>query len=159
MKQRNLLTFTLLGSALIGTLVGLGATRLTPFAQAAPLKPIAASTPAAAPLAEAFSGKTYPLTLAAEKIDSSYHLAALVDAQGKASLVATRGETISGGGEAFLVCYDVPLTNSATRPPQPKAGTTGNLLYVNLHVMQAMAGILPITPADPADTAAPTATP
>jgi hypothetical protein len=159
MKQRNLLTITLLGSALVGTLVGLGATRLMPPAQAAPPKPsvATAATPAAAPLAEAFSGKTYPLTLPAEKIDSNYHLTALVDAQGKASLVATRGETISGGGEAFLVCYDVPLTNSATRPPQPKAGTTGNLLYVNLHVVQAMAGILPITPPDPAaDTPAPT---
>ena len=157
MKQRNLLTITLLGSAVVGTLVGLDATRLIPFAQAAPLKPVAttAATPAALSLAEAFSGKTYPLTLAAEKIDSSYHLAALVDAQGKASLVATRGETISGAGEAFLVCYDVPLTNSATRPPQPKAGTTGSLLYVNLHAVQAMGGILPITPADVPETTAP----
>lgn len=155
MKQKSLLTITLLGATVAGALIGLSATRITPLANAAPLKPAGETAAAhgAAPLAEALSGKTYPLTLAADKIDSSYHLAALVDAQGKASSIATRGETVTAGSETFLICYDVTLTNSATRPPQPKAGTTGNLLYVNLHAVQAIGGITPITPGDIETTA------
>ncbi len=154
MKQKSLLTISLLGATLAGTLIGLSATRLTPLANAAPLKPAGTTAaPIAAPLAEAISGKTYPLTLTAEKIDASYHLVALVDAQGKPSSIATRGETFSVGTETFLVCYDVTLTNSATRPPQPKAGSTGSLLYVNLHAVQAIGGITPITPGDTETTA------
>ena len=145
MKQKNLLTITIFGGALAGTFLGLGATRLTPIAQAAPTKEAA---PAAAPLADVLSGKIYPLTLPAEKIDSSFHLIGLVDAQGKPAQVATRGETTGVGGETFLVCYDVPLTNAQTHPPQPKAGTTGTLIYVNLRMVQAMGSIIPITPTD-----------
>jgi len=158
MKQKSLLTMTLLGGALAGTLLGLGATRLTPLAQAAPAKE-ATTAPGganAATLADIFAGKTYPLTLPAEKIDSSYHLVGLVDAQGKPAQIATRGETVAVGGETFLICYDVPVTSAQTRPPQPKAGATGTLIYVNLRMVQAMGGIIPITPAD---TIAPTAAP
>ena len=147
---------TLFGGALAGTIWGLGVTRLTPVAQAAPAKE-AATAPAgqaAASLAVVFWGKTYPLTLPAEKIDSSYHLVGLVDAQGKPAQIATRGETLVVGGETFLICYNVPVTNAQTHPPQPKAGTTGDLVYVNLRMVQAMGGIIPITPAD---TVAPTA--
>ena len=154
MKQKSLLTITLLGSALAGMFLGLGATRLMPLAQAAPAKE--AAVPAVAPLADIFAGKTYPLTLPAEKIDSSYHLVGLVDPQGKPAQVTTRGETVTAGGETFLVCYSVPLTNAQTHPPQPKAGTSGDLVYVNLRMVQAMGGIIPITPAD---TVAPTAAP
>lgn len=163
MKPKSLLTMTLLGGALAGTFLGLGATRLTPTAQAAPAKESSKGTaatvpggPTAAPLVDVFSGKTYPLTLPAEKIDSSYHLVGLVDAQGKPAQIATRGETLAVGGETFLVCYDVALTNAQTHPPQPKAGATGTLIYVNLRMVQAMGGIIPITPAD---TVAPTAAP
>ncbi len=159
MKPKSLLTITLLGGALAGMFLGLGATRLTPLAQAAPAKEAAVTVPggpAAAPLAEAFSGKTYPLTLAAEKIGSSYHLVALVDAQGKPAQVATRGETVVAGGETFLVCYNVPVTNAQTHPPQPKAGVTADLIYVNLRTVQAMGGIIPIAPAE---AVAPTSAP
>jgi len=158
MEQKSLLTITLLGGALAGTFLGMEATRLTPAAQAAPAKE-AATTPGgttAATLADVFSGKTYPLTLPAEKLDSSYHLVGLVDAQGKPAQIATRGETVAVGGETFLICYDVPVTSAQTRPPQPKAGATGTLIYVNLRMVQAMGGIIPITPAD---TVAPTAAP
>lgn len=157
MKQKNLLTITLLGGAFAGAFFG--ATRLTLPAGAAPAKVFgkeAASPPVTGPLADAFSGKTYPLTLPAEKIDSSYRLMTLVDVQGKPAVVATRGETITAGGDTFLVCYDVALTDAKTRPPQPKAGATGTLLYVNLHMIQAMGGIIPIAPAE---TIAPTAGP
>ncbi len=156
MKQKNLLTMTLLGGALAGTLLGLEATRLTPTAQAAPAKEAAAAPGGAvsATLADIFAGKTYPVTLPAEKIDSSYHIIGLVDAQGKPAQVASRGETVAVGGETFLVCYNVPLTSAQTHPPQPKAGTTGDLVYVNLRMVQAMGGIIPITPSD---TAAPAA--
>lgn len=160
MKQKNLVTVTLLGSALAGTFIGLGATRLTPPATAAPVKAPAKEptifAPATSLVADLFSGKTYPLTLPAEKIDSSYHLVGLVDAQGKPAQIATRGETVVTGGETFLVCYDVPVTDSKTHPPQPKVGTTGMLIYVNLRMVQAMGGIIPITPAD---AVAPTAAP
>ena len=159
MKQKSLLTITLLGGALAGVFLGLGATRLTPTAKAAGAKEAAMTAPGGTAVAntfgDAFSGKTYPLTLAAEKIDASYHLVALVDEQDKVSQVATRGETFTAGGEMFLVCYDVPLTTAQTRPPQPKAGATGNVLFVNTRSIQAMAGILPITSADtPAPTPA-----
>lgn len=159
MKPRSLLTMTVLGGVLAGAVLGFGATRLTPTAKAAGAKEATVTTPggpaAANTFGEVFSGKTYPLTLTAEKIDSSYHLVALVDEQDKVSQVATRGETFTAGGEVFLVCYDVPLTTAQTRPPQPKAGATGNVLYVNMRSIQAMAGILPITPTDtPAPTPA-----
>ncbi len=158
MKPKSLLTITLLGGALAGMLLGLGAMRLTPTAQAAPAKEAATvpGGPAAVPLADVFSGKTYPLTLPAEKIDSSYHLVGLVDAQGKPAQVATRGETVVAGGETFLVCYNVPVTNAQTHPPQPKAGVTADLIYVNLRTVQAMGGIIPIAPAE---AVAPTSAP
>ena len=157
MKQKNLLTITLLGGAF--AVASFGATRLTPQAGAAPAKVFgkdAAPAPVTGPLADAFSGKTYSLTLPAEKLDASYKLIALIDVQGKPAQVATRGETITAGGDTFLVCYDVALTDAKTRPPQPKAGATATLLYVNLHMIQAMGGVIPITPSDaPAPTAAP----
>lgn len=150
MKQKNLLTITLLGGALAGTFLGLGATRLTPSARAAPVKEAAA-----APLADQLSGKAFPLSLPAEKIDSNYHLVGLVDAQGKPAQIATRGDTTVMGGETFLVCYDVPVTEGKIHPPQPKAGATGTLIYVNLRMVQAMGGIIPIAPAETAAPAAP----
>ena len=149
MRQKNLLTIALLGGAFAGACFG--ATRLTPPAGAAPAKVFgkeAAPAPVTGPLADAFSGKMYPLTLPAEKLDSSYRLMTLVDVQGKPALVATRGETITAGGDTFLVCYDVALTDAKTRPPQPKAGATATLLYVNLHMIQAMGGIISIMPSD-----------
>lgn len=157
MRQKNLLTIAVLGGAFAGAFFG--ATRLTPPAGAAPAKVFgkeAAPAPVTGPLADAFSGRTYPLTLPAEKLDGSYRLIALVDVQGKPAQVATRGETITAGGDTFLVCYDVALTDAKTRPPQPKAGATATLLYVNLHMIQAMGGVIPIAPSDaPAPTAAP----
>ena len=145
MKQKTLLTTTLLGGALAGMGLGLMATRLTPPVKAAP--PLTAA-PAAGPLADLYGGKTYPLTLKAEQIDSAYHMVALVDAQGRPSLYATRGETVAAGGETFLVCYDVPLTNTKSHPPLPQAGTTADLIYINMHAVEAMGGIIPIPAPD-----------
>lgn len=153
MKQKAILTTTLLGGALAGMGLGLAATRLTPPVKAAPV--VAAATPAGGPLADLYSGKTYPLTLRAEQIDATYHLVALVDAQGRPSLYATRGETAAVGGETFLVCYDVPVTNAKTHPPQPLSGTTGQLIFINLHAVEAMGGIIPIQAADTTAPAAP----
>lgn len=149
MKNR-LLAATLLGGALIGA--GLTTVRLTPTVRAAPLPPAAT---AAAPLAEMLGGKAYPLTLKAEQLDSSYHLAGFIDSQGHPNLYATRGETLAAGGETFLVCYQVDTTNSPTRPPQPKAGATANLLYINLRAVQAVGGIIPIAPPEPIAPAVP----
>lgn len=149
MRQKKTMTAALLGGALAVAGLGLAATRLTPAAKAAPTP-----TAATAPVADLFAGKAYPLTLKAEQIDPSYHLIALVDGQGQISRYATRGDTAAAGGETFLVCYDVPLTNAKTPPPQPQAGTTGALLYVNMRAVEAMGGILPI---QAPDTAAPAA--
>ena len=150
MKQKTLLTTMLLGGAMAGMLVGLAATRLTPAVKAA--------TPAAAvgAMAELFAGKTYPLTLKADQINTSYHLVFLVDAQGRPSQYATRGETVAAGGETFLVCYDVPIAAAKTHPPQPKAGETGQLIYINIHAVQAIGGIISILPTDTATPIAPT---
>lgn len=152
MRQNTTLTAALLGGTLALMGLGLAATRLTPAAKAAPT-PVTA-TAATGAMADLLAGRTYPLTLKAEQIDSSYHLIALVDGQGQLSRYATRGETASAGGETFLVCYDVPLTNAKTHPPQPQSGATGGLLYVNMRAVEAMGGILPI---QPPDTAAPAA--
>lgn len=157
MKQKTIWTTMLLGGALTAMGLGLAATRLTPPVKAAPglAKPVPAVT-AAVTMADLYSGKVYPLTLKAEQIDSSYHMAALIDAQGRTGLYATRGETVSAAGETFLVCYDVPLTNSKTHPPLPQAGTTANLIYINLHPVEAIGGIMPIPASDAAPlTAAP----
>ena len=142
MKQKALLTATLLGGALAGMGLGLAATRLTPTALAAPA-PAAASL---GPMAEMLAGKTYPVTLKAEQIDSSYHLVGLVDAQGQSSLYATRGDMLTVGGETFLVCYNVATTNSPVNPPQPKAGATANLIYIDMRAVEAIGGIIPIAP-------------
>lgn len=159
MTRNNLWTLALVGGMLIGLGFGLTLAQTTPAAHAAPAPPAASASVAApaGPLADMLAGKPYPLTLPAEKIDSSYHLIGLVDAQGKSSVYATRGDTIAAGGETFLVCYDVPLTKPQTIAPQPKAGTVGQVLFINLHVVQAMGGILPIAP--PPDSTAPTARP
>jgi len=101
------------------------------------------------------TGKTYPLTIKAEQFDSSYHLVGMVDAQGQASLYATRGDTVSAGGETFLVCYTVSTTNVPNQPPRLKAGTVGILLFVNMHAIEAVGGIVPISIADNAAPSAP----
>ena len=77
----------------------------------------------------------------------------LVDSQGRTSLYATQGETAAAGGETFLICYDVPVTNAKTHPPLPLAGATANLILINMHAIEAMGGIVPIPSA--ADTPAP----
>ena len=142
MKQKVILTATLLGGILVGAC--LTATRLIPTVHAAPIT--AAPAVSTAPLAEMLGGKTYPRTLKAEQIDSAYHLLGLIDAQGQSNLYATRGETAAVGGETFLVCYSVATTNSPTSPPQPKAGATANLVFINLRAVQALGGIVPIAP-------------
>jgi len=142
MKQNALLVTTLLAGVLAGA--GLTSLRLTPTAQAAPA-PVPAAT-STTPLAEMLGGKTYLRTLKAEQIDSTFHLLGLIDAQGQSNLYATRGETTAIGGETFLVCYSVATTNSPTRPPQPKAGATANLVFINLRAVQALGGIVPIAP-------------
>ncbi len=142
MKQKVILTATLLGGILIGAC--LTATRLMPTVHAAPIT--AAPAVSAAPLAEMLGGKAYPRTLKAEQVDSTFHLLGLVDAQGQSNLYATRGVTVAVGGETFLVCYSVATTNSPTSPPQPKAGATANLVYINLRAVQAVGGIVPIAP-------------
>jgi hypothetical protein len=142
MKQNMLLATTLLAGVLAGA--GLTSVRLTSTAHAAPIVAVpAAST---APLAEMLGGKTYPRTLKAEQVDSAFHLLGLIDAQGQSNLYATRGETVAVGGETFMVCYSVATTNSPTRPPQPKAGATANLVFINLRAVQALGGIVPIAP-------------
>jgi len=145
----------LLGGLAAGALLGLTATRLTPPAKAAPGATVAAAAPTSGTVADLYAGKTYPLALKAEQFDPSYHLVALVDQQGRPSLYATRGETAQAGGETFLVCYDVPVTNAQTHPAQPKAGAVGQLIFVNLRAVQAMGGIIPIQPADVPAPAAP----
>lgn len=151
MKQKTILTATLVGGTLAGMGLGLTATRWTPPVKAAP--GLATPAPPAGAMADLYSGKMYPVTLKAEQIDSSYHMVALVDAQGRTSLYATRGETVAGGGETFLVCYDVPVTNSKTHPPLPQAGATANLIYINMHAVEAMTAVIAIPSA--ADAPAP----
>ena len=152
MKRNNTLTAAITGCILaIGTL-GLTWTRLTMPALAAPVaKPAAA----ASPLADLFSGKAFPLTRTAEELDTRYHLVALVDSQGKPNLYATRGETTSAAGETYLVCYEVTLTDPKVGTPQPKPGTTGQIIYINLHAIQAIGGIIPIQPAETVAPATP----
>ena len=143
MKQKTAMTTALVGAALLGGLLGLGLTRLTPTAKAAP------AVTADSPMAEALAGKAYPSILRADQIDSTYHLVELVDAQGKADTYATKGELVAAGGETFLVTYYVALTSgTAARPPQPKADATAQLTLINLRSVQAMGAINPIMPPD-----------
>lgn len=143
MKQKTAITIALAGATLMGALLGLGMTRLTPTAKAAP-----AATTADNPMAMALDGKAYPATLRADQIDSTYHLVELIDAQGKADTYATKGELVAAGGETFLVTYYVALTSGATRPPQPKADATAQLTLINLRSVQAIGAIIPISPPD-----------
>ncbi len=140
-------TLLLISAGIAAGALGTTFVRLTPPAQAAPVpaKPAAA---AANPLGDLFAGKPFPLTVSAEQMNAGYHLVALVDAQGKPSLYATLGQTTSAGGETYLVAYEVTLTDPKTNPiPQPKPGTTGQVIFIDLHAVQAMGGIIPIQPA------------
>ena len=140
-------TILLIGGSMAAGALGMTAVRLTPPVQAAPpaAKP---GVVAANPMADLFAGKPFPLFVPAEKMDSSYRLVALVDAQGKANLYATQGATTAAGGETYLVAYEVTLTDPKTSPvPQPKPGTSGQIIFINLHAIQAMGGIVPIQPA------------
>ena len=149
----------LVSSSMAAGALGLTVIRLMPPAQAAPaasqtVKP--APAPAASPLADLFAGKAFPLSVPAEKMGAGYHLVALVDAQGKASLYATEGQTTAAGGETYLVAYEVMLTEpKAGSPPQLKPETSGQLIFINLHAIQAMGGILPIQIAPPEPVIAP----
>lgn len=154
MKRSNTLTLILTGGILTLGALGLTLMRVTPPVQAAPVtaKPAAA----ASQMADLFAGKSFPLSLPAEKMDSSYRLIALVDAQGKPNLYATQGATTSAGGETYLVAYEVTLTDSKTgAAPQPKPGTSGQVIFVDLHAIQAMGGIIPIRPVPPDPVIAP----
>jgi hypothetical protein len=145
MKRNYLMTVMLTGGIAAGAL-GLTLARLMPPVQAEPIaKPAAA---AASPLGDMFSGKTFPLTVSTEQMNAGYHLVALVDAQGKANLYATRGETTAAGGETYLVAYEVMLTDPKEGPPEPKPGTTGQIIFIDLHAVQAMGGIASIKPAE-----------
>ena len=140
-------TLLLVSAGIAAGALGMTLVRLTPPVQAAPVaaKPAAA---AANPLGDLFAGKTFPLTVSAEQMNAGYRLVALVDAQGKPSLYATQGATTSAGGETYLVAYEVTLTDPKTNPiPQPKPGTSGQVIFIDLHAIQAMGGIIPIQPA------------
>ena len=148
MKRNYALTAALLSSA---AAMGLGLTllRLTAPVLAVPLAPVVKPAAAANTVADLLSGKTFPPTLTSDQIDPSYHLVALVDAQDKPSLYATKGETTAAGGETYLVCYEVTLTDpKAGVPPQIKSGTTAQIIFINLHAIQAMGGIIPIKPVE-----------
>ncbi len=140
------------GGILASGALGLTLLRTMPV-QAAP----AAAKPATSnPMADLFAGKSFPLSVPAEKMDGSYHLVALVDAQGKPNLYATQGQTTSAGGETYLVAYEVTLTDPKTGAvPQPKPGTSGQIIFIDLHAIQAMGGIIPIQPVPPAPITAP----
>lgn len=153
MKRNRKLTVMLTGSILAIGALGLTLLRLMPPVQAAPIavKPAAASA-----MADLFAGKSFPLSVPAEKMDGSYRLVALVDAQGKPNLYATQGATTSAGGETYLVAYEVTLTDpKAGVAPQPKPGTSGQVIFIDLHAIQAMGGIIPIQPVPPAPIIAP----
>ena len=152
-------TALLVGGSLAAGALGLTAMRLTPPALAAPpaAKPAVAAAPAS-PLGDLFAGKSFPPTVPVEKMVGAYRLVALVDAQGKASLYATEGQTTAAGGETYLVAYEVPLADpKAGSPPQPKPGTNGQVIFINLHAIQAMGGVIPIQPAPPEPVVAPAA--
>lgn len=155
MKRNRILTVILTGGSLTIGMLGLTLLRTMPPVLAAP----AAAKPAAAaanPIADLFAGKSFPLSVPAEKMDGNYHLVALVDTQGKANLYATQGATTSAGGETYLVAYEVTLTDPKTGTvPQPKPGTSGQVIFIDLHAVQAMGGIIPIQPVPPAPIIAP----
>jgi len=155
MKQSSAWTVMLTGGILVIGALGLTLLRTMPPVQAAPVaaKPAAV---AASPMADLFAGKSFPLSVPAEKMDGSYHLVALVDAQGKPNLYATQGATTVAGSETYLVAYEVTLTDPKTSAvPQPKPGTSGQIIFIDLHAIQAMGGIIPIQPAPPAPIIAP----
>lgn len=146
-------TALLIGGSMAAGALGITAVRLTPPAQAAPT--VSKPAPAASSLADLLAGKAFPLTVPVEKMEGSYHLVALVDAQGKASLYATEGQTASAGGETYLAAYEVTLTEpKAGSPPKLKPGS-GQLIFIDLHAIQAMGGIAPVQAATPEPAIAP----
>jgi hypothetical protein len=173
-----------LAGAALAAVVGLTAGRFLgqPAKAAPPVRTPAVVAPAPAPVEPAattmtpnvanvvaarartaalLSGKVFPLTLKAEQIDSKFHLMRIVDTQGHFGLYASVGDTIVFGNKTFLVIYDVPLTSALAHPPQPKAGTTGKLMLVNMDDVQVIADMTPIGESgddDEPDTA-PEATP
>lgn len=126
-------------------LLGLGLTMAShrPTAQAA-----AATAPSLTPsLADALGGKVYPVTLKAEQINGTFHMVDLVDTRGLPGTYATRGETVTLGGETFLVAYFFPVPQGQPQPQQPPPGATAHLAYINMHYVVAMLNPHPIAPA------------
>ncbi len=143
MKQKTILTTALLGAIIGGALLGLTLGRSLPTAQAAPM-PLPTKTSGGT--ADLFNGKTFPLTLMTDDIDTTYHLVAFVDAQGKPGTYVTKGETVTLGGETFVAAYAAPLLD-AKGNFQPKSGETAVLTLINLRSVEAVVGIRPILPA------------
>lgn len=154
---RKTLTMSLVAAALFGGL-WLAATSRRPAAQAQ-----APARPAAGTLADLLSGKLYASTIQRDQLGPTYHYVSLVDAQGKAATCATRGETLTFGGETFLVTYLLPPP-----PPRPAGADAtsapdAQLTLVNMRDIQALGNIrdtpppAPTAPATPAPvgTAAP----
>ena len=84
MKQKTLLTTTLLGGALAGMVSGAGGDAADADGQGC--ADAGHGNAPATRAADLLAGKTYPLTLKAEQIDASYHIwSALVDAQGQSA--------------------------------------------------------------------------
>jgi len=126
-------------------LLGLGLTMAShrPAAQAA-----TATAPSLTPsLADALGGKVYPATLKAEQIDETFRMVDLVDAQGNPGTYATRGETVTLGGETFLVAYFFPVPAHQPQPQQPPPGGIAHLAYINMHYVVAMLNPHPVAPA------------
>ena len=113
-----------------------------------PPKAATVAVPVHASAADLFNGKIYPLILKSEQIDSSFHMANMIDAQGHSTVLATKGDMATFGGETFLVCYDVPLTSALAHLPQPKAGTIAQLILINMRDLEGVSKIIPIMDSD-----------
>ena len=139
----NIRSVPLFVAATVG--LGLSLTAALPrhTAQAA-----AAATPSLTlSLADALGGKTYPATLKAEQVDDTFRMVDLIDAQGKPGTYATRGETVTLGGEIFLVAYFFPAPLGQPQPQQPPPGAVARLAYINMHYVVAMLNPRPVLPA------------
>ncbi len=146
MRHKTTVTVSLLAFCLCGALLTLGVKR--PAAQAAPAA-------VNAPVSDILDGKTFPNTMKTEQFDTSYHIINLVDMQGKPGAYLTRGDTVTMGGESFLVAYYTNMTSGIAALPQPKPGENAMLALINMHYVQAITGIHALAPLPAKETDTP----
>lgn len=122
------------GAALLAGFAA-GAATVCWFPRAHAAEPAAPASASA--LAEQIAGKAGPPeSISPDTIPADYRLIRLVDTSSRVGFYVTRGDTISAGGQTFLLAYQVSLFNDADGIQKIARGQTLWLALVNTSTIE-----------------------